>query len=242
MSMAESTYKQPAFDPLIQTENIAFDSEELLPCGGCGRMNPPNRLKCLYCAYELEIKVEDAAAIKQSLRKPRALERGFNVVALQNLEAKPDTAKIAVYLSMEPVDLHTILDPGVPLPVARVESEKEAAIVQLGLERFGLRSMIVSDADLAADKPPVRLSGIEITCGVLRLKDFNTGTITEIMTDDLALVVPRHDNCQQGRYARKKTPGQDKGARRDANRFGPGDPGHIRPSPWQRFSRASRRI
>jgi hypothetical protein len=151
-------------------------------------MNPPNRLKCIYCARELEIKIENVAAIRPVLRKLEAWERGWNVI-VRGIDAQIDTVKIAKFLSMEVVDLATILDTASPLPLARVESEAEAAILLTGMERFGLKCLIVSDAELAAEKPPVRLSRIDFPDGRIILKDFNTAKVTEFESDELELIV-----------------------------------------------------
>ena len=63
--MAENPDKQPGgeprFDPRVQTENLAFAPEEMVPCTGCGRANPPNRRACIYCAGEIELRDEDLA-------------------------------------------------------------------------------------------------------------------------------------------------------------------------------------
>ena len=127
----------PAFDPLIQTENIAFDPKELIACSGCGRMNPPNRFNCLYCAKEIEINIEKGAVIKPTLRKLELWERGFNIIVREKA-AETDIVKIAQFLSMELSDLRAILDANTALPLARVESENEAALIQIHVERCGV--------------------------------------------------------------------------------------------------------
>ncbi|MEO6051489.1 MAG: hypothetical protein ABIP78_09180 [Pyrinomonadaceae bacterium] len=177
------------FDPLIQTENIAFDPTELIACTGCGRMNPPNRLTCIYCAKGIEIKIENASLIKPTLRKLELWERGFNIIVCEKAN-ETDIVKLAQFLSMELNDLTAILDTNTPLPLARVESENEAAIIQTDSERCGIECTIISDADLAAEKLPVRLSTIDFRDQHLGLRDFNTGEIIEIAVADLALIVP----------------------------------------------------
>src|SRR5688572_9496157 len=96
ISMAEDPDKPdhsdtPGFDPRIQTENIAFDPQELVACVGCGRSNPPTRLKCLYCGRDLETKAENAELIKPTLRKLELWERGINLIlAPRQPETEPD--------------------------------------------------------------------------------------------------------------------------------------------------------
>lgn len=177
-----------AFDPRIQTENLAFDANEMISCGGCGRMNPPNRFKCVYCGRQLETKAENSA-IKLHLRKLELWERGWNVI-VRATDAPVDAGKIALVLAMGTDDLNAILDAGTALPLVRVETEDEAAVLSTKLEQLGLTCLTISDADLDADKPPVRLSGIDLHDGRIGLKTFNTGEVVTIDADNLALIVP----------------------------------------------------
>ena len=93
-------------------------------------------------------------------------------------------------MSIETKNIAAILDAGEPLPLARVESENQALIIQTGLSQLGLKCSLISDADLGADKPQIRLSGIEFLDTCIALIAFNTGGVTDIKADDLALIVP----------------------------------------------------
>lgn len=177
-------------DPSLQTENIAFDAKDLIACGGCGRKNPPNRLKCLYCSHELEIREQNAASIKANLRKLELWEHGFNVICLMSTTDEIDANAIGKLLSMEPSNVELIVEAGTSLPLARVESEKEAELIANGVRSLGVDCSILSDVALAADKMPVRLSSIEIHDNSFALTDFNTGKITEVMKSDLVLIIP----------------------------------------------------
>lgn len=189
--MTDNIENSLKFDSNVQTEDIAYDAEEMIVCGGCSRTNPPNRLKCIYCGTALDIDPERAASIKQNLRKLELWESGYNVVLGGNGDTHPiDTARVANFLSMEPSAIAAIIEIGSPLPLARVETEKEAAMLQTGLVALGLDSFVVSDRDLAPDKPPVRLSTIRFLFECLTVKDFNTARETQIDAADLALVVP----------------------------------------------------
>ena len=185
----ESKYAA-AFDPRFQTENLAFDAEKLVSCVGCARMNPPNRLNCLYCGRELEIDVQDATAIKTNLRKVELWERGINIILCERASSvEPAIENIATYLSMDVADLSMVMDAGTPLPLSRVASEKEAELLLTGLSGFGLQCTSIRDDALADDKPPVRLGGMEINDKILKLTDFNTGNRTETAMADLVLMV-----------------------------------------------------
>jgi hypothetical protein len=161
------------FDPNIQSEKIAFDPDQMIACKGCGRMNPPNRFKCLYCAHELDVPV-DAVSLKPVLRKLELWERGFNVL-VQEKGSGADVEKIAALFSMEPTAVEEILSAGVPLPLARVDSEKEALFLHTTLEPLGVDCSIVSDAELATDTLPVRLRGLALSDGSITVTEFNTG-------------------------------------------------------------------
>lgn len=180
-----------AFDPRIQTENIAFDPLELVECDGCGRNNPPNRLKCLYCAHDLDIAPENIHLLKPALRKLDTWERGINIIlAGPRTETNTDLAKLAALLGMEVDEVRAIVDAGVPLPLARVETRRDAELLTGELANNGLSCVLVDDAQLADDKPPVRLSEILFLDASFEFKTFNTRATIEIKTDDLVLIVP----------------------------------------------------
>ena len=174
---------RPQFDPRIQTEDIAFKPDEMKPCIACTRLNPPTRLKCLYCGNQLEIRPENASRIRPELRKLEAWERGYNVILREpNSAVKANLSKIASFLSMEPDDIRVILDAAASLPLARVESETEADL--------GLKCSILADSDIAEEKLPVRISNVELSDDSIAVTDFNTRKVIVVKTGDLALIIP----------------------------------------------------
>lgn len=181
---------QPKNQP-VQTENIAFAPEEMISCGKCARTNPPNRLKCFYCGAELEMTAEQAANIKPNLRKLENWEKGYNLIYAPNPNGEnelvlTETAKI---LNLESEDLQKILQTKQILPLARVESEKEAQITASKLSERGFNISIVGDETLAADKLPTRLRSLEFDDDKIILIFFNSDEIAEIKREDLVLIV-----------------------------------------------------
>lgn len=187
--MPEITDNTHSFDPNIQSEDIAFKRDEMITCKGCGRTNPPNRFNCIYCAHELEISPSDAAAIKPTSRKLESWERGFNVIILKQLGDALNFRPAADLLGLTIDTLSEVVASNTQLPVARVESEKEAAVICNNLEQCGFACSVVSDDELAIDKLHVRLSGMEFTHENLVLVNFNTNESTEIAWSDLVLIV-----------------------------------------------------
>ena len=174
-----------------QTENIAFKQEEMVECGKCARMNPPVRLKCFYCAADLEISAAQVANLPTGLRKLEDWEKGCNLIYQPNSsgETKFDAAESAKILRLEPDVLRKIVETQRTLPLARVESEREAELVAAKLREKGLTTLIVSDEKLSVDTVPTRLRGLEFDGDRLALVLFNTSEIREIRRDDLFLIV-----------------------------------------------------
>ena len=173
----------------VQTENIAFNPEQLIACGECQRNNPPNRLKCLYCGGELELSISDEAQIKLNLRNPESWEKGFNLIFCPR---KPETtafAEIAGLVNLEKEFVRKIVEAGKYLPLVRGENLKEIEIVKNNLQRLGLETIIVSDESLSPEKMPVRLRGLEFWEDKLVLIFFNNDEIAEISRDELVLMV-----------------------------------------------------
>ena len=177
------------FDPAIQTENIAFDRADLVGCTECGRKNPPNRLQCLYCGRDLELEPELATALKPEWRKPDAWESGFNIVFVE-ARSEASVEKAARTLSLETTDLRRILQGNVGLPLARVADKSDANALLECLNTMGFSCRIVSDADLGAKKPPIRLRSITISDNGFGFVDFNTGAVTSVKCEDILVIVP----------------------------------------------------
>jgi hypothetical protein len=175
------------FDPLLRTQNLAYGTTEMRVCEGCGRRNGASRLKCIYCAHDLDLRPEQNESVGPILRSLESWEHGFNLIIVENVcRNLPAAAK---FLSLETEALRSILNTGVPLPVVRVDNEQTAGHLRDGIEKFGFRSLIVADADLATETPPGRLRSLEIDAAGLVVRDFNTGTSTAIARDELAVMV-----------------------------------------------------
>jgi len=188
----ENSHSDKWLDDLpIQTENPAFQSNEMIACAKCERANPPNRLKCLYCGAELEISDAQSQNLKPNLRKLELWEKGFNLILLRNSEIFGDTktAEIAKLLKIEKEILRKIFESKKTLPLARAESEKEAEVTQKCLQNLGIETRILGDETLGIEKPARRLRGIEFIDGKLIFILFNQDEIVEIRNGDLALIV-----------------------------------------------------
>lgn len=175
----------------VPSENIGFPTEEMIRCAKCQRTNPPNRLKCFYCAAELEISEAQSKFLRPNLRKLESWEKGFNLI-IKPIKGTFDKAKIpeiAKILKLEKEALQKIIEAEKDLPAARAESEKEAEIARKYLENFGIESKILSDENLSVDKSPRRLRGIEFFGDKLILILFNQDEIAQISAEDLSLIV-----------------------------------------------------
>ncbi len=186
--MPQTTDTEHHFDPMVQSEDIAFRPSQMVSCSGCDRQNPPNRSTCVYCGHELTI--ADITSLQISTRELEPWENGWNIVLLPNLnDPRPSVAAIASIVGIAPEQLNSIIDAAVPMPVARVATEAESIAAIRKLSGLGLDCRTVPDADLDAGSPPVRLKGLDFTADALGVTDFNTGTVTNVPWADLALLV-----------------------------------------------------
>ena len=175
----------------LPTENPAFSAEQMIVCARCARTSPPTRLNCLYCGAELEISEAQSGFIKPKLRKPELWEKAFNVI-YQAVTEDFDESKLAVIaelLKVETDNLLKLLKQQKPLPIVRVETKKEADIVQRRLRESGIETIIVSDETLAAENFPKRLRGIEFWDDKIIFILFNRDEVVEISNEDLILIV-----------------------------------------------------
>jgi hypothetical protein len=175
----------------VRSENMAFSTEEMITCGTCSRLNPPNRLKCLYCAAELEISGAQADQIVPSSRKLESWEKGYNLVFIRSTASSNEISltEVSKAVSLDAEVLGEIIDANRPMPIARVESEKEAEVLTGILDRKGVETSIIADGSLAEDVLPKRLRNMRFESGLLTVTLFNTGETEEIKSTSLALIV-----------------------------------------------------
>jgi hypothetical protein len=196
----------------VQSENIAFGADEMVVCGKCGRTNPPNRLRCFYCAAELGISPVNAEQVKPVFRKLEAWEKGYNVVSHPSVgePSREGIAAVARAVSLETEVVREIIKAGRPMPIARVEGETEAAIVTETMAKYGLDASVIGDGSLAADIFPKRLRGLRFAGDRLILMLFNTGEVVQIAAGDLALIVVGALLEQRTETIEKRKKGQSK--------------------------------
>ena len=172
-----------------RTENIGFRPEEMIACGACGKANPPNRLACLYCAGQLNAPV--AAKVQLKLRQLENWEKGYNLIIIPRSTVLPENAitEISSLLSFDADSIGALYERGDPFPAARLETVRHTEVAEAKLAELGVDSLTVSDEELAAERPPVRLRAIEFTDDALILIPFNPGPEIEVLAADLRLIV-----------------------------------------------------
>jgi hypothetical protein len=156
---------------------IGFDPASLTNCGKCGRANPPNRSACMYCGSAMGGNAAISALDDELLE---SWQKGYNVV----LSAETDS------VAGEHADaIRAALQNGSSVPIGRFSSETKAAAVADELVRSGAVGQIVSDEELAADRPPVRARSVRFENEALYVTDFNTGETRRFASSDLKLIV-----------------------------------------------------
>jgi hypothetical protein len=191
--MSETDDPNPHLDRLrdlpIRSDEIGFAADALLTCGKCGRTNAPNRPDCMYCGTRLE---GSTAEERIDVRELESWENGFNVVVLGAAldGAKPAAAMLASTVGMEPEVFESVLTSRTPLPVARLESERQASILIEKLADHGVKATVVADDTLSPHAPPIRLRGLEFGRDEIVLLPFSGGADVYVGRDDIAIIVP----------------------------------------------------
>lgn len=187
----EKTSAEWLNDLPLQTENIAFQPDELNACDECGRKNPPNRLKCLYCGATLTLSEAQSKFLKPNLRKLEPWEKGFNLIFLPDSQSSSqfNFEEIARLLKTEKEVLQKISAAKKHLPLARIETKEEAEFIAERLRQLQIETKILSDEDLRIEKPLHRLRAMDFWDDKLVLIFFNGDRIAEIKWEDLSLLV-----------------------------------------------------
>lgn len=188
--------EKKSFDELLkdlslETENLGFAPEEMIFCAKCNRTNAPTRAKCFYCGEELEMREEQSRFLKPVLRKLEHWEKGFNIIFLSKNRklSEDESTEIARMLNLEKDDLQKTFEVNKFLPLARIESQKESDVIKKRLSESGVETLVLSDDELAAERPPQRLRGIEFFKEKLCLILFNQNEIIDVPKENLELIV-----------------------------------------------------
>lgn len=176
----------------IFTTPSGFSPDEMLVCEKCGKRNPPTRQSCLYCASVLGHPAAAEGLARLDLTPPEPHENGISVILMPGETG--DISSAAAVLGRDADELKRVAECGIPMPIARLRTEELAAAVAVHLARFGFRSKLVADDELALRTPPQRIRALEFLDEGLRLYDFNTTSTHEAGLEDIRLVVTgRHD-------------------------------------------------
>ncbi|NOT47867.1 MAG: hypothetical protein HOP17_08990, partial [Acidobacteria bacterium] len=172
----------------LREEEIGFSTDQMIACTKCGKSNPPNRANCLYCASSLANFVDSLGGPKLNLRQLENWENGFNVVQVSRIQTA-DTATIAKFLGHHQENLEDLLGATNCIPLARLESESDAAIARDHLTQLGLDVRIVTDVVLKVGKPNVRARSVDFLSEGICVTSFNTGETKTFSSDQIALIV-----------------------------------------------------
>jgi hypothetical protein len=181
----QTTDDEVAFDPAIQSENIAFRPSELVSCDRCERQNAPNRTSCLYCGNALSAGVD--ANLGAGLRKLETWERGWNLVISDLPDVHIEAAAELCRLNVD--HLRSVCEARRPLPILRLETEAIAESLRSSLAEYGANVRVISDDALHPGTMPVRLRKTDLGVDVVTLTDFNTGKVTDVEWTELVLAV-----------------------------------------------------
>lgn len=171
----------------IRSEQIGFDSTEMILCGQCGKSNPPNRLNCLYCGQALELPASIVSGIQLRHAVPELWEPGVNVIVTGGL-LDADRETVLRTLSIDAEILEKAIGCEPPFPLVRT-NEEDAEVVMKRLQNAGLVAMLCADRSLNSAHPPTRLRGIVFDGGSVELLLFNSDVVERFASDAISLVV-----------------------------------------------------
>jgi hypothetical protein len=118
-------------------------------------------------------------------------ENGFNIVLLDAGAGEIDKAAdlMANVAASDREIFIPAFESGKQVPIVRVASAEQSQWVHEKLAEFGIKTVIVDDAELRATVPPLRLRSIRFESDRLNLGLFNIDEIYPIAAADLVLIV-----------------------------------------------------
>ena len=204
----------PLDGPLTPSEPQGFTPEQMIPCDECLRVNPPTRLSCLYCEAPLPLTESSVHLRKLTLRQPEKHEIGFNCILLTVNSSRADNevvTKAAELLKLKLENIETIINVGVPMPLARTSNLAEAELVRSRLGELNFDTIVLSDEDLGTqDELLLRPRSMQIQNDYFVLRQPGDKNQVEVSWTDLCLIV-------SGRLIMKKVEIKERLSRRSEN-------------------------
>ncbi|HVF28690.1 MAG TPA: hypothetical protein VM943_10645 [Pyrinomonadaceae bacterium] len=195
-------------------EARGFTPDQMVACEECVRANPPTRMNCLYCGAALPTDDGHAALRRPSLRQMEEWEGGINIILMPgggdnaSREAFNEAADL---LRLESARVNEMWLKRRPLPLARVSTSDEAALIKERLDALGLRSEVVPDESLAAFSPPRRVRQMDLGIEALTFRAGAGGDEHVVGWEDVtAFVLGRIFNKRVEVEERGSLPGVEK--------------------------------
>lgn len=161
-------------ESVTSRESRGFAPDQMVACAECVRANPPTRMNCLYCGATLPTDDAHAALRRPSLRRMEEWEGGINIILMPGGDesASPEAFNEAAdLLRLEVERVREMWLKRRPLPLARVSSSDEAALIKERLDALGLRGEFVPDDLLAAGfSPPKRVRQMDLEVDALTFR------------------------------------------------------------------------
>ena len=125
--------------------------------------------------------------------------------------AEASLAEAAALLRLKVPELNRILGAGQPVPLSRVATPEEAALIGDGLRRFGIETVTVAHIDLHLDLAAKKIRALEVSDDSLTAVPTSGGDKATARWDELTLVVAgrlhlnRQETAERKRRGRKQT-------------------------------------
>lgn len=175
-----------------------FAPAEMVTCNECLRANPPTRSICLYCSAVLpvsrnahaEAPREATGQIDQIDQPANPSDVGYVVLAPNqtNAVAESSLAAIASLLHLRTNEMEIAVGAGCAVPLARVASSEQAALLADKLRALGIGVDTVREDTLRLDLPCRKIRALEISDDGLAATPMNGGK-AGARWDDLILIV-----------------------------------------------------
>jgi hypothetical protein len=148
-----------------------------------------------------------------ALRAP-ANDDGYYLVPVTSLIgelAEASAAEAASVLRLKVPELSRILGASQPVPLSRVATLEEAALIGEGLRRFGIETVTVAHGDLHLDVPAKKIRALEVSDDSLTAIPTSGSDRVTARWDDITLLVAgrlllnRQETEERKRRGRKQT-------------------------------------
>lgn len=148
----------------------SYSPDAMIACPGCVRLNPPNRLSCIYCGKDLELDEQQKKAVDPVIRPAEPWEDALNLILMGGDLGSWNASSRIFGIEKKTIEVYSGAS---PVPIARTISRSSADLAVERAAGEGIDLLIAADGQMDVKSPPCRVRSLKFLVDGMQAEPFN---------------------------------------------------------------------